>query len=470
MPHPTIIQGGMGAGVSDWRLAQAVSTYGQLGVVSGTALDSILARRLQLGDEGGHMRRALEHFPVPEMAEHILEAYYIPGGKPADKMFSLVPMYTADPDDHLLELTILGNFVEVFLAKEGHDAPVGINYLEKIQMPHLPSMYGAMLAGIDYVIMGAGIPREIPGALDSLSQHQPASLNLHIEEVTKEDNFQLSFDPKELMPKELPPLKRPDFLAIVASATLAISLARKSTGKVNGFVIEGPTAGGHNAPPRGAMQLSDQGEPIYGPRDEVELDKIKKLGLPYWIAGGYARPEKLQEVLDGGGAGIQVGTAFFLCEESGVDAEVKAQLLEKLRDEEIAIFTDPVASPTNFPFKIVPLEGTLSQDEVYQNRGRICDLGYLQIPYKKEDGTVAYRCPSEPVKNFAKKGGEGEEVEGRKCLCNALMANIGLGQVRRNGAEKPLLTAGNDINMVRRFLQNGKTTYSASEVLDYLLS
>ena len=40
---PTIIQGGMGAAVSDWRLANAVSSHGQLGVVSGTALDAILA-------------------------------------------------------------------------------------------------------------------------------------------------------------------------------------------------------------------------------------------------------------------------------------------------------------------------------------------------------------------------------------------------------------------------------------------
>ena len=53
---PTIIQGGMGAGVSSWRLAQAVSQLGQLGVVSGTALDLIFARRLQDGDPGGHMR------------------------------------------------------------------------------------------------------------------------------------------------------------------------------------------------------------------------------------------------------------------------------------------------------------------------------------------------------------------------------------------------------------------------------
>ena len=35
---PLIIQGGMGAGVSNWRLARAVSEQGQLGVVSGIAL------------------------------------------------------------------------------------------------------------------------------------------------------------------------------------------------------------------------------------------------------------------------------------------------------------------------------------------------------------------------------------------------------------------------------------------------
>ena len=55
MTYPMIIQGGMGAGVSNWRLAQAVSMTGQLGVISGTALDTIFSRRLQLGDPGGHM-------------------------------------------------------------------------------------------------------------------------------------------------------------------------------------------------------------------------------------------------------------------------------------------------------------------------------------------------------------------------------------------------------------------------------
>ena len=49
-----IIQGGMGVAISGWRLAAAVGCLpGCLGVVSGTAIDTVLARRLQDGDPGG---------------------------------------------------------------------------------------------------------------------------------------------------------------------------------------------------------------------------------------------------------------------------------------------------------------------------------------------------------------------------------------------------------------------------------
>ena len=80
---PKIIQGGMGVGVSNWRLAQTVSRLGQLGVVSGTALDSLFVRRLADGDVGGHMRRGLDAFPFPDMARRIWAEYFIPGGKPS---------------------------------------------------------------------------------------------------------------------------------------------------------------------------------------------------------------------------------------------------------------------------------------------------------------------------------------------------------------------------------------------------
>ena len=470
MEHPTIIQGGMGIGISNWGLARSVSRAGQLGVVSGTGLDSLLVRRLQLGDPGGHMCRALECFPVPEIARRVRDKFYVSGGKKSDEAFAPAPIYSASPPRDLLELTVLGNFVEVFLAKDGHDGLVGVNYLEKVQLPNLAAIYGAMLGGVDYVLMGAGIPREIPGVLDAFSKHSEASLKLHVEGASPEDDFRMRFAPKEMIPVDLPPLKRPYFLAIVASVTLALSLAKKANGRVDGFVVEGPSAGGHNAPPRGALKLSASGEPVYGLKDQVDIDKICNIGLPFWRAGGYGHPRQLRQVLDEGGTGIQVGTAFLLCEESGLDETLKRKMIEQLRRGDIAIFTDPVASPAGFPFKVVSQENTLSEEAVYQHRPRVCDMGYLQVSYKREDGTVGRRCPAEPGKHYETKGGKMSDTLGRKCLCNGLMANIGFPQVRRGGyVEKPLITAGEDIHLIKRFLKGSNSSYGATEVVNFLL-
>jgi nitronate monooxygenase len=230
---PAIIQGGMGAGVSSWRLAQAVSKLGQLGVVSGTALDSILARRLQDGDPGGHMRRGLDHFPIPEIAERIWRTYYIPGGKTERAPYKSVPSHSKDAPVELQELCVVANFVEVFLAREGHNNPVGINYLEKVQLPHLASIYGAMLAGVGYILMGAGVPLKIPGVLDRFANHEPATYLLQVTGAQEDDDRTMFFAPKQLFTpndgRDLPPLSRPKFLAIIASNTLATTMLKKPT-------------------------------------------------------------------------------------------------------------------------------------------------------------------------------------------------------------------------------------------------
>ena len=155
---PLVIQGGMGVAVSSWRLASEIARAGQLGVVAGTALDLVLARRLQDGDNDGAVRRALAAFPVPEIAERIVTRYFRPGGRPAGTPYAPLPRLALRQTKLALELGILGNFVEVWLAKEGHDGLVGINFLEKVQMATPTAAYGAMLAGVDYVLMGAGIP------------------------------------------------------------------------------------------------------------------------------------------------------------------------------------------------------------------------------------------------------------------------------------------------------------------------
>lgn len=466
---PVIIQGGMGVAVSNYRLAREVSRLGQLGVISGTALDQVFVRRLQDGDPDGETRFALEHFPVPEMAQRVLARFYIPGGKPAGASYQRLPQHTKVDDRELRELCILSNFVEIFLARRGHSNPVGVNYLEKVQIPHLPSIYGAMLAGAGYVLMGAGIPVKIPGVLDAFVNHQPAAYPLHVTGALDGDDVTMTFDPREYVPLDLPPLARPKFLAILSSNVLAATMVKKANGRVDGFVIEGPTAGGDNAPPRGKLQFDESGEVIYGERDQVDLEKIRQLGLPFWLAGGYGSPEKLREARAAGAAGVQVGTAFAFCEESGIREDYKRAILAKAIAGDAYVSTDAVASPTNFPFKVVSLEGSLSDPEVYAARPRICDLGFLREAYRTDAGDIGYRCPAEPVSLYVSKGGKLESTRGRKCLCNTLLATIGQPQVRNGNYTEPgLVTSGFDLPSIVRFLAPGATTYRASNVIRLL--
>ena len=474
--HPRIIQGGMGIAVSDWKLAKKVSQLGHLGVVSGTAINSVLVRRLQDGDLNGDSRRALKHFPFPEIVENILKLYFIEGGRPAGTPYKRVPMYALKSSKPLLQLTVAANFVEVFLAKENHKGIVGVNLLEKITLPNLACLYGSMLADVDYVIMGAGIPREIPGALDLLSQNKEAFLKVPVAGSAAGEDFKTGFNPVEVMgTAELKPLKRPYFFPIVSSSVLAASLKKKSTGRVDGFIVEGPLAGGHNAPPRGPMKLSELGEPIYGDRDVVDLAEMKELGLPFWMAGYYATPEKIKDVQSQGAHGVQVGTLFAFCDESGLEKNLKQEVINKIKRGENPkdgwVFTDPVSSPTGFPFKAVRLSGTVSEPEVYQKRNRICDLGYLRHAYKTPEGAVSQRCPAEPVDDYLKKGGAIEETVGRKCLCNALMADIGMPQLQTGDElEQPLLTAGDDLNNLMKVLELSphENHYGAEDVINFL--
>lgn len=468
---PKIVQGGMGVAVSDWKLANAVSRTGNLGVVAGTGLDLVLARRLQTGDPGGRLRRALRAFPIPGVAARILDRYFVEGGKSERAPFKSKPILSESPSRVLDELTVAANFVEVFLAREGHSNPVGINFLEKIQLPTLPSLFGAMLAGVGYVCMGAGIPTAIPGILEGLSQGLPVELRLNVAGAQPGEAFTTRFAPDEFCGAAAPRLARPRFLAIVSTDAVASILLRKASGPIDGFVVEGPTAGGHNAPPRGESGPGPSGEPVYGRRDVPDLATFRGFGLPFWLAGSRAEPERLAAALAEGAAGIQVGTAFAFAEESGISPSWKAKVLAMSRADKARVFTDPVASPTGFPFKVLQVDGTLSDPGVSAARGRSCDLGYLRHAYRRDDGSIGWRCPAERVEEYVAKGGEAAATLGRKCICNGLLANIGLGQVRADGEpERPIFTAGDDVADVARFLAPGASSYRAADVIDYLLA
>ncbi len=465
-PLPRIIQGGMGVGVSSWRLARAVSQGGGLGVVAGTALDVVLARRLQTGDPCGSVRRALAALPLPGAAARILDRWFVPGGKPPTAAFAPTPMPTVEMTRDALELIVAGNFVEVFLAKEGHAGPVGINYLEKIQMPTLPSLHGALLADVDAVLVGAGIPVGIPDVLDRLARAEPARLRIDVAGAAGGEAVHQVFDPRALDPHALP-RRRPRFLAIVSSATVARTLVRRAGDGIDGFVVEHHVAGGHNAPPRRAGR-SEGGARGFGPADEPDLEVFRGLGVPFWLAGAEATPDALRGATALGAHGVQVGSAFALCDESGMLPEIRREIIARHDAGTLTVRTDFTASPTGYPFKLVELPGTTADEGVRAARRRVCDLGYLREVYAREDGVLGYRCPGEPQAAFAQKGGDVAACEGKNCLCNGLLGTIGLQQVRAGRREPPTVTLGADLGFLDHIPRGPGGAYAARDVLSYL--
>jgi NAD(P)H-dependent flavin oxidoreductase YrpB (nitropropane dioxygenase family) len=263
-------------------------------------------------------------------------------------------------------------------------------------------------------------------------------------------------------------LRLPKFVAIVSSHVLATALLKRSTGPVDGFVVERPSAGGHNAPPRGPVTLARHGGPVYGARDEVDFDVLRNLGVPFWIGGGVTSPQRVREALELGATGVQVGTLFAYCNESGMEPRLREGIVTISRTNELKVTTSMVASSTGYPFKVVTIPGTVSDPELYEQRERKCDLGYLREAYVRENGTVGYRCAAEPVLNYERKGGHVEASAGSTCLCNGLMATCGLGQVRTDGyRELPIVTSGDHLNDIRE-VAAGRASYSARDVVEYL--
>jgi NAD(P)H-dependent flavin oxidoreductase YrpB (nitropropane dioxygenase family) len=464
--QPIIIQGGMGVNISSPELAKMVSRFGQQGTVSGTALEWVMVRALQMGDPGDHFRRVLAQFPFQNVVKDILAKFYIKGGLPKNIPFKGIPMINFNPSSLLIALLVCANFAIVRLAKEGHDNPVSINYLEKIAMPHIYALSGAILGGVDIITMGAGIPLQIPILINDIVSGNDCNYSVPVVgEAIR--SYTMTFNPSNFFGEKLPELVKPKFLPIISSNLLAnLFLKRSPAGSVDGFIVEEPTAGGHNAPPRRSDPNAPTGAPpVYGEKDIVNYGEIAKLGLPFWIGGSYGSPEKLKLALSLGATGIQVGTIFALSEESGMDPEIRKRIRKAGYEGTLKIRTDSRVSPTGFPFKNGELAGSIAEEDVYEARTRICNKGLLVSAYEKDGGRIGYRCSSEPVEKYLKKGGKLEDTEGRGCLCNGLLATGGFG----DAVEPPLITLSDDLSFLSRIMKNSDDSYSASDAIDFLL-
>ncbi len=504
-----LIQGGMGVYVSNWRLAKAVAMEHPgvtAGTVSGTGLDVIYVRLLQLGDPGGHIRRALSAFDRLfgiTIGQKIYQRYFIESGKSPKARFKNpprqvlhakdgrevfpVPVGTAAPvtlclPDDTVELLIATGFAEVWLAKEGHAGNIFMNFLYKIELPLIYTIYGAMLAGVDGIVVGAGNPDGLAAVCSRLARHEAVTHDLSVLYRESGEIFNIPFDPHLVAGGKLTqaPLRRPAFLAIVSLENLVKALAQSTSEAPDGIIIEHHTAGGHNAGPQGPLLKDGLGQPIYGAQDEPDLLAIRQVGRPFWLAGGYGSHVKLEQALAAGAVGIQAGSIFALTEESGMKPAYRSAILNELKKgtDEAALVHTTLFSPTGFPFKVVQLPGTLADRTVFSDRRRVCDLGLLQqqgLSKPAADGSrrLFQRCPAAPVQGFVSKRGLERNTEDRRCLCNGLLACVGLGQVGNQKdelAEEPaIVTLGNHLDGVRRLSHQGQTPYWVRDVVTDIL-
>ena len=181
------------------------------------------------------------------------------------------------------------------------------------------SIRTALRAGVDAVVCGAGLPRDLPAIAAEVADSDAA------------------------------------IAPIVSSgraASLICKLWDRHYGRVPDFmVLEGPLAGGHLGFSKEEAREAQAGRPksLSGLLHEV-LDALApfqdKYGrdIPVFVAGGVKDGAEMARYMKEGAAGAQFATRFIATAECDASAGYKQRLLEA-RPEDITIVQSPVGMP-----------------------------------------------------------------------------------------------------------------------------
>jgi nitronate monooxygenase len=333
-----IIQGGMGVGVSLYPLAKAVAKEGGVGIVSSACLDRLLSKR-------------------------------------TGKKHS----------------TYEGAYEEVSLSKtEGGYA--GINIMVALVRDYESSVRGAIDAGADVIISGAGLPLSLPA---------------------------------------IQPPKDTALIPIVSSAR-ALELICKKWEKLgyrpDAIVLEGPLAGGHLGFKIDAVDLeANTLEELLPP----VKDMAKKYGdFPVIVAGGIYTHDDIVRFMKMGADGVQMGTRFLATDESSASPLYKEAVINAT-EQDIIVAYKP-GSPCGLPFRIIK-QSPMYVSTLSRLRAPKCDKGYVLL--KDAEGKFS-RCPAK------------ESNETAFCICNGLLSSADYNPDQ----EEPLYTVGTNAYRVDRIV------------------
>jgi nitronate monooxygenase len=333
-----IIQGGMGVGVSLHPLARAVAHEGGLGIISSACLDRLVSKRT---------------------------------GKKIN--------------------TYEAAYEEVSLSKTKNGF-AGINIMAALVRDYNDSVKGALDAGADAIISGAGLPLGLPA---------------------------------------IQPPKDTALIPIVSSAR-ALDIICKKWEKLgyrpDAVVLEGPLAGGHLGFRIDQVELeANRLENLLPPVKDMA---VKCGDFPVIVAGGIYTCGDITRFMNMGADGVQMGTRFLATEESSA-TETYKQAVVRAKEDDIIVAHRP-GSPCGLPFRVIK-QSPMYVSALQRLRKPKCDKGYVLM--KDAEGKYSI-CPAK------------ESNENHFCICNGLLSSSGYNA----NEEEALYTVGTNAARVDKII------------------
>ncbi len=294
-----IVQGGMGVGISAHRLAGSVAREGALGTIA--SID-------------------LRH----HHADLLAECRSHPGRETLERV----------------NLVALGREIAAARKLGGGNGMIAVNVMKAVSA-HADYVRAACEHGADAIVMGAGLPLDLP----DLTQGVDIAL--------------------------IP------ILSDARGVALVLKKWMKKGRLPDAIVIEHPAyAGGH----LGVTDIADMGSERFS--FKLVLEELKgiyaSLGLaradvPLIVAGGINSHEAVRQWLDAGADAVQVGTPFAVTEEGDAHPDFK-RVLADARPEDIVEFV----SVTGLPARAVK---TPWLERYLRNESRVrAKIGSLKLP------------------------------------------------------------------------------------------
>jgi nitronate monooxygenase len=272
-----VVQGGMGVGVSAHRLAGSVAACGAVGTLSAVDLrrhhPDLMARcgRLEAGGDVAALKATIDAANLEALRREIAAARTLSQGR----------------------------------------GLLAVNVMRAISA-YAETVRTALEAGIDAVVVGAGLPLDLP----DLAREHPQALLVPI-------------------------------LSDARGVALVVKKWERKQRLPDAIVIEHPRwAGGH----LGAAKIADLNDARFD--FERVLPEVQAFlrgagierEVPLIAAGGVRRFEDIARLQSLGAAAVQLGTAFVATEECDADPAFK-QVLAGARDEDLVEFTSVAGLP-----------------------------------------------------------------------------------------------------------------------------